>query len=843
MTEHTRLHDDPLELWRSLAQLSPRVLPHPRPAERSLTIKDYLPGHALPWEPSSGHVSYDRTRSWQHVVYAGLVPYGTLVAHANLAPPETAPGLLTALFAVRLEESGRLLPESLEVSRAAWAVAHLSSSISATYRESATLWRQRILDLFRDRRVVMKGVRYPRLPGDVEQDHQLNHDDVAAAVKVTNELFGLTELTMTVSRPMPTRIVSTLATRTLHVGDSSLLNHPAAEDLDLATETTRYRQSAAGLLGIDAAETFEDVVESREALYYALAPQMLPEGVSRPERSSVATQFAVNAALNDLSRQEGLWCCPAQTAAGMPDPRWVDDMVSGLVTRRAEALASIPDPAEIFDPEPTEWSAAREIHLPHPDLENFEVIRSAPLRSGAAVPQGRAAVVRLLPGMEELEPYRGLPAAQPIDAVDAIDGVLNRLGHARVSMTAEDYDRWDETAESVHESLATVRRLVAERQRYHEAVPMLLRTEGVISDLAEALAESAAGISDKERELKELSQANDRARKCSKEWSDRIAAHLRDEPPMLWRLATFGRARTPWHLRLTQLRREQSEAQAEEQGSQSAVDRVHRDLRQLREAHEGLRDDLEENQKTVASLREELAAYPHAQDAMDGDWLAGDWNDQAFAPWLDDELQAARYTAYQAALRMHSMAIHGLPAEFREGLLAARDLLCGHPSRNPDAVRAAWEILGMVFPQVMIHAELLPGICRSLGETRVGWIVYSDAERIRGGVAYAGLLHSTRGVLYPRSDGPETSALAVRGDDDVVRPEDDPVQRFDAPYLLPPTPVQEALAAATSCSLRWTPDRTTAYGLALAASKYTPPPKLPEESDRDTLDPLPPLSP
>lgn len=837
MTDRTRLHDDPLELWRSLAQLSPRVLPRPRPAERRLTVKDYLPGHALPWEPSSGHVSYDRTRSWRHVVYAGVVPYGRLIAHADLAPRDAAPGLLTALFAVRVAEDGRVIPDSLELSRAAWAVSSIArpDSVPGSYRAATELWRQGLLDLWRARRVDIRGVKYPRLPGDVEQDHPLDHDDLAAAVAHTREVFSLADLLAPGAQGVPTRIVSRLAPRSVQAGDGSLLNHPAAEDLDLATETTRYRQAAAGLLGIDAAETFEDVVESREALYYALAPQMLPEGISRRERSTVATQFAVNAAINDLAGTEGLWCCPEETSAGVPEPRWVDDMLAGLVTRRAEALASIPDPAEIFDPEATEWSPTREIHLPHPDLEDHEVIRSAPLRSGGVGPSGTPAFVQLLPGMEEFEPFRGMPAGQPLDAVAAIDAALNRLGHARSTMTPQDYERWDAAAESMQDSIAAVRTLVAERQRYHEAVPMLLRTEGVISDLAEALAESMTEISDMEAELEELSRANDRARRRSKVWNDRIAAHLREEPPMLWRFATFGRARMPWRQRLTHLRREQSEAQAEEQGAQAAVDRVHRDLRQMREAHESLRDDLEENKATVASLREELAAYPHPDHAMDQDWLAGDWHDRALAPWLDDELQDARYLAYRHALTMHSVAINGLPREFREGLLAARDLLCGHPGKDPQAVRGAWQILGMVFPQVMIEAELLPGICRSLGESRLGWVIYSDADRLRGGVAYAGLLHATRGVLFAQPDDLVASATAVQAEDDAV-------QRYDAPYILPPTAVQRSLAEATSCSLRWTPDQTTAYGLASRASKYTPTAPAEITLGRDTPEQPPPFS-
>lgn len=827
MTARTRIHDDPIELWRSVAQLSPRVLPSPGASSRSITVKDYLSGHHMPWEPGTGHSSSARDRSWHHTVFAGLVRYRRLLEYAGFAPVETRGRTeLTALFAAAVSEDGQLLPNSLELSRTAWAAAVAAgaeagtANLPETYAEAARAWRDGLIRTWTEHGVRMRGIRangpHEETPRSVPDEtgrrrpdrprrRMLERSDLVTAVRYTRDFLGLPDVFPDRAKNLPVRIRSILGPPPSAAGDVSQLNHPAAKDLDLATETTRFRQAAAGLLGVDAAEPFERVQDSREALYYAVAPRMVPEGTFHLSRPSVSTQFAINASLNELGESEGLWTCPRSTAAGAPEPEWTDDVVAGLVTRRAVAMARIPDPAELFDPEALSWSSGRHLFALHPDLTGFEFVRSSPLRATSESEAGSSVHVRILPGMTAQSPYQGFADGQTVDAVRAIDMVLNTLNHASPTMGPEDYETWDETARTVLQNVERVKSLLAERQRFHEVVPMLLRNEHVVTDIAEALAESTSGIEEKEEELAGLSRSHQAARAKSMEYSDAIAAHLRDEPRMIARLATFGRNRIPWRERLGQLRRDQSLAQADEESAQARVDRVHRELRQLRAAHEALRDDLRDNKESVRSLREELASYPYPDHAIDQEWLAGDWQEEgAPAPWLDGQIQKARYDAFQAALHMHSMAIQGLPEEFRTGLLAARDLLNGRPCPDPSAVLSAWQVLGLVFPQLGVASEHLPGVCRSLGEHRLGWIVYADADRLRPGVAYAGLLHAHRAILMAgHQDHAEGSF------------ENPP------PYTAPPEGVQLSLARAHSCSEGWSPARTSAYGLAVATSRYS----------------------
>lgn len=226
MPHGSHLADDPLDLWRAVTDLSPRVLPEPGPAGRNLTVKDYLPGHHLPWEPVAGHLSSVRNHAWTHTVWAWPMPYGRLFPADTEATPSSM-DRTTALFVCEVSEAGETAPGSLEVSRALWRAAGCPGAPeepaaregveapagSAAPGDSAArekfvsrdgsapdgaesfpafrdAWSAAVLGLWKARRVSLRGVRYPHLPGDVEQDHALDHADVAAAAALTRDLLG-----------------------------------------------------------------------------------------------------------------------------------------------------------------------------------------------------------------------------------------------------------------------------------------------------------------------------------------------------------------------------------------------------------------------------------------------------------------------------------------------------------------------------------------------------------------------------------------------------------------------------------------------------------------------------
>lgn len=660
-----------------------------------------------------------------------------------------------------------------------------------------------------------------------------------------------------------------------------MLNHPSALAVDEAAGLTRFRQAAAGLLGVDAPEVREDVLRSRTHLYYAVAPRQVPVGAPRATPSSAATQFAVDAALTQLLEADGVWACPRTTAAGEPGPETVTALAAAVLTHRARKLAQIPDPTEIFDPEPLAWGPQRSVPVPHPDLEGHELLHAMPgavgilddAGTGGSPGTGRTGSIRgtgpasgsgpasrvpgsgpfgvrvvLSPGMEEHAPFRGMPTGTEIGAVAAVDAVLNALGRRRTAVDEEDYRKWDRVCGEVLDSQRRAEELLAQRQRYHEAVPLLMRAQDMTRDIEQNIHDAQASVRALHQDLEALEDAHRTAQHRWNTLSDAITTHLHAEPGMWRRAATLGRARGPWRERLESLRAEQARAGRAEEAEQSRIARVRKALHHAETNHESLRDELEQTLATVHGLREELAAYPWPDHAMDQDWLAGNrpWTDPG-CPWLDPEVQEARAHAYGKALEMQAMAIRGLPEEFRAGRKAARDLLSGRPVPDADAALAAWQILCTVFPEVRVDPELLPRLLAGLGRQRLGWVLFDQADALSPAVAYAGLVHARRGVLLPgRSAGasaPSTAWEASPDADAEGSPEPwerpawarGPREAFPQTFLAPPPRVQEELARASSCSVDWAPARTSAYALGLRFSRYAEGPR--STADQEFPDP------
>lgn len=809
------LPDDPLRLWRTVTDLSPRALPVPGPAGPAETVKDYLPEHHLPWEPVTGHLSLHRERTWRHRVYAGLVDHARLVeaavgaaaarrpqtpdaaSAAGTDPERTRPPGPTAVFALEVDEQGRVLPETLELSRAVWRAA---GAPGPDYASLLPRWREQLLEHWADRGVLIRG----RAPLDVGT-RRLDQEDLAQALSLTGRLLGEGGLPAPVSATV--RVASRRVRRTRRPEDSPrvpVLNHPSAPALDRADERTRFRQAAAGLLGVDAPEHPAEIMDSRTRLYYAVAPQQVPLGAPEPAPTTAATQFAVDAALSSLGAREGLWTCPPRTAAGTPGPETSREIAAAILVHRARALAEIPDPAEVFDPEPLPWTPGRTVPVPHPDLAGHEflhaVVDPASSASGPVPGTGPYGVrVVLAPGMPEHPPFQALPAGREIGVIDAIDAVLNALPRAGADPAA-DQGEWERTADAALAAQERTRELLASRQRFHEAVPLLLRAEEMTRDIGQNIRDAQASVDALTADLVRAERAHRTAQMRRHGLSDAIAAHLHEEPGVWRRAASLGRARVPWRERLEDLRTAQETAAREEDACQTRVGAARRRLHTAQQNRDGLRDELEQSQETARALQAELAAYPHPEHAMDQEWLGGGWSGTGPAcPWLDPEVQRARTTTYRLAVRLHALTLLHLPREFRDGLKAARDVLSGRPVPSAEAMLAAVQVLSAVFPEIRVDPNLLPSLLRGLGERRIGWLLYDDAARVSPAVAYAGLLGARRGVLLPGPPGRQEAGEPAAG----------------PTFLAPDAAAQRALARAASWGASWAPAVSSAYDLGL----------------------------
>ncbi|MCP3425807.1 hypothetical protein NBM05_07250 [Rothia sp. AR01] len=391
MPRGTPLADDPLDLWRSIAELSPRALPEPGFARRDVTIKDYLRDHRFPWDPVTGH--RDGRGTWRHTVFAGLLPYRTLLVRAGLAfdadgartgtgpssrddradaagrpapgpgpEPDPAPGPapggadpyripssdLTPLLALQVDQDGVVDVGTLAVSRACWAALALSGFGRAVtdFGSDSRTWREAMLGTLRAR-----GVRLS--DGSGGGSRALERADLVELVEETHRVFEAGALRSERIVNSPVRVASLRTDGpTARIPALPLIDHPAAAALDEAARGSRFRQAAAGLLGIEAPEVREDVAAAPRLMYSGVAPRELPLGVAEAEGASVATQFSVNRALAELGGDEGLWSVPASLVHGVDPARARRMLVAALLTRRGAPSPTCRTPPRPSTPSP-----------------------------------------------------------------------------------------------------------------------------------------------------------------------------------------------------------------------------------------------------------------------------------------------------------------------------------------------------------------------------------------------------------------------------------------------------------------------------------------------------------
>lgn len=135
-----------IEMWRAIEMFDPPSIPRrPRPSDirdrkagseyvQDIDLTDARELPRLPWQP--GHaVAREEPRGgkygaeWRHTIYGGVFAHETIrdaiVSHFGARPDEDFGGTRkrgeTALFAIVVDESGKILPETAAFSTCAWA--------------------------------------------------------------------------------------------------------------------------------------------------------------------------------------------------------------------------------------------------------------------------------------------------------------------------------------------------------------------------------------------------------------------------------------------------------------------------------------------------------------------------------------------------------------------------------------------------------------------------------------------------------------------------------------------------------------------------------------------------
>jgi hypothetical protein len=394
-----------LRFWWMLELFSPQTVPKltPRvPSPSSERVISWVPDDPLPWTTLAPPKPMNGTRMvWRHTVYLGVYALEDVYESLHRVFGDDAdayderPAGLSACAGILVDEGGRLVADSPELSSTLWAVGRTydPGPQDPHWSEGFELALKAFTDEVDKRERARQESVWATTPTETHDNEDdadyppppLDGPALHDLLRLAHACAGIRGQGNLASERIVIRSTPISANRSGDANDTDFLNSFFLDDL----RTVRENLAAEGLgdalssylTGDDALQSHlrTDVVSAPQEVQAGVSLDRLPKGrwPSDPRHSlALSQQFAVNHALQEIAAENGLMGVNGPPGTGKTT--MLRDILAGNVVERARRLAALPEAADAFTETVHTWNTGgknpAKVPQLRPELTGFEMI-------------------------------------------------------------------------------------------------------------------------------------------------------------------------------------------------------------------------------------------------------------------------------------------------------------------------------------------------------------------------------------------------------------------------------------------------------------------------------------